>query len=85
MPVDPTITAALRAAAFAACGCGGMCFKTDGAMFCEAREDQAAAAIAAFLRALPDMRLHLSAAHVTFWNRRASLVMAAAVEAAAHE
>jgi hypothetical protein len=53
---EPTIKAALEAAAKQFCICDGECFETRHGMMngpCEAMIGQAATAIAAFLRALP--------------------------------
>jgi hypothetical protein len=88
---DPTITAALRAAAEAAMEAIG--WEDDGSMDFEPLDtarDAAAAAIAAFLRALPDVVQSVPFASNSdgMMHTRQSYFagdLAAAVEAAAHE
>jgi hypothetical protein len=72
-----TIRAALEAAAKRLCICDGECFETRHGMMhgpCERKMGKTAAAVAAFLRALPD---HAAG--------RYGYELAAAVEAAAQE
>jgi hypothetical protein len=87
MPVDPTITAALRAAAEAAriAGCQpGCCGEGTGCEVgpCHCAHVASAAAIAAFLRRAADVH---AGCYVGMEIREALRHLAAAVEAAAHE
>jgi hypothetical protein len=87
---NPTIKAALDAAARAICMCDGECYETRHGMMhgpCERKLDEAQAAIAAFLRALPSGSGHgacaipASAGSGAWWVRS----LASAVEEAARD
>jgi hypothetical protein len=86
--MSDAVKAALREAAGRFCICDGECYEMRHGMMngpCEAMIGQAAAAIAAFLRALPTMHFRITPGHVAILGQRGLEELAAAVARAAQE